>query len=638
MTREHARTFYLRWTPAVTVGVMVFAAFSPHAQARFEETPILDMFHAIPKANPLARDWERFFKQAQPGGTLTIGTDYPLESLHVYSFIDGKPAPKRPPVLDGFVYETLMIEDVSSIEHSVLRPHLAERVELERETNTLQITLHPQAHFSDGEAILAKHVIKSWPLNRNALWTSMFEDLYGKDVELTEISERVLRIRFPTLDRKLFRRAAYYILSDLRIVKANPQLNTITSQTLLQKYIGSGPYSLRSASRHQVELVRDSKYWANENPLLQGQFNFAAIKVKSYMDPIVVRLGLTRMETNFFRELNPTYLGWMDNQAARKGLKKQKQTVNYVLPDGSARALYMNTDRAHLKHLGFRQAMVLAWEPKIAEQVFGDLRETPSSPGALSPLRPQGAPQSEVRAVLESLGDPLIKETLRPYEDMGFEALARIEGTRNRLKAATEFLRQEGYRILQKNGESRLFYNDQPVKLKMISVTDRPDNRRIQLFAENLKKLGIETELRFFPDTSAAFKALQSGDYDFFPAGISIHKDFRILNITYLRQSLHSSSIGGGPNRSHLRSKAVDRLLEKLGETEASSPEYPILIDALLRTVSAYVPFVLLGEPSQSFIYTDANLCLFPEVRAEELHKNNLSLRTGFFSPDGRCP
>ena len=605
--------------------------WSPGAFGAFIEVKKFDMFNRIPKANPAESKWDEFLKNARSGGELSAGVEQLIESVHVYAFIDGKPGPKRAPFLDDFVFETLMTRDVRNVSAQINIPHLAQLVELDENSNSIRATLNPKAKFADGEPVKAQHVVASWPLNRNSLWTSMFEDLYGGEVQIHELSEQQVLIQFPKLSPKLFRRAAFIFLSDMRIIKPLAQNGSRTDHDLKVEYMGTGPYQIKSATRYKVRLERSANYWGSEAPSTRGQYNFSAIVINGYSDPVIKRLGMTRGELNFYREMNPAYLNWMDQQALRKGFIKHSQEINYSLPDGSARALFMNFDREHINRLNFRKALALAWDPQVAERMFGDLRVTPTSPGAYSPLRPTGYPTEQVKTLINEANDPLRSEALKPYEQMGWEALAQVSGTRERLKVASQLLKEEGYTINLAEGETRLLWQNRPVNLKLVTITDRPDNRRVQLFAETLKKLGIAVEIRMFPDTATAFKVLSSGDYDFFPAGISIHRTFENLNINYLRQSLHSSSVKSGLNRSHFRSRAVDQALEQLSSMDAGDPRYPAYVELLMRSLSSYVPFILLGEPIVSYVYTTPRLCLYPEIQAEDVHKNAMSVRTAYF-------
>lgn len=601
------------------------------AFADFVEVKNLDMFNRIPKPNPDEKNWDLFLQNAKPGGELSAGVEQLIESLHVYAFIDGKPGPKRAPFLDDFVYETLMTRDVRNVSAQINVPHLASKIELDESANSIRATLNPKATFADGEPVQARHVVSSWPINRNSLWTSMFEDLYGGEVQIRELSNQQVLIQFPKLSPKLFRRAAFILLSDLKIVKPFPKNGSKNDKELKLEYMGTGAYQITSATRYKVRLQRNPNYWGNQQSSARGQFNFSAIVINAYGDPVIKRLGMTRGELNFYREINPAYLAWMDKKAIEKGFVKQTQNINYSLPDGSARALFMNFDREHIRRLNFRKALALAWNPEIPERMFGDLRDTPTSPGVFSPLSPKGLPSEHVKLLINNIDDPLRDEALKPYDQMGWEAIAQIKGSRKRLKAASELLKADGFTVQSFDGDIRLLWQNRPVNLKLVTITDRPDNRRVQLFAEILKKLGINVEIRMFPDTATAFKVLASGDYDFFPAGISIHRTFETLNINYLRQSLHSSSVKSGLNRSHFRSKAVDVALEQLSSMDAGDPEYASYVEVLMRSLSSYVPFILLGEPVVSFVYTDPNLRLYPEIQAEDVHKNALSIRTGYF-------
>jgi ABC-type transport system substrate-binding protein len=609
------------------------------AHAEFKEVSLLDMYDGIPEnylAGATAKKWDAFLAKAKPGGELSIGVDPLIRTLEVYDFVKGVPGPKRVAITDDLVYETLMIPDVRATENFIVRPHIAERVEFDLDSKSIRLTLSPHARFSDGSPVIAEDIIASWAAFKEATPLPLFTDAFEKIVEMTKADDGKILVRFVSQEEKaLIRRAAFIFLASLRIVKPNVKGGIESdSNGLKQKYIGTGPYIITHANRYRVSLSRRSDYWANKEPQVKGLYNFSTVHVVAFSDPDSTRQGITGQLTNFHREINPTHFDELKALTGLRDYKEKVQDINYIIADGSARALFMNTQSDAMRDVNLRKAMLQAWDAATAEALFNDMRVTPSSPGAISPLRPRGLPSAAVRAVLEASHDPLKDEALKPYEDMGFEDAAKIKGQRPRLKAAMDLLKTSGYTIQSVWGALTLMRRNRPVQLKVISIKDRPDNRRVMLFTELLKKMGITVEFRMFPDLPQFQRALSGGLYDFAPASLALHRDFRQLNILYLRQGFHTDGIKSSLNRARLSSPAIDEALTKLKSLSARDAEYQVYLEVFFRALSAHIPFILLGEPVESHIFVGQDLCFFSEVPSDEIPKNLLSVKTGYFG----CP
>lgn len=606
------------------------------AHAEFQEISVFDMYDAIPSqylSHPTAQKWNAFLNKAKAGGTLSIGTDPLIRTLEPYDFVNKIPGPKRVVFVDDLVYETLMMSDVRATENNIVRPHIAQRIELDPDSQMLRFEINPAVRFSDGTPVKNDDLVKSWLVFKEAIPSLVSADLFEGDVNVSKSDDGKIMVKFATQDKALFRRAAFVFLSYLRILKENPDSNQGMDTNLIkQRYIGTGPYVITYANRYKITMVKTTHYWAKGNPEVKGLFNFDTVNVIAFADPDNTRQGITSSLTNFHREGNPAHFEELEGVAKIKGTYREEiQDINYTIQDGSARALFMNTQSDFLRDVNLRRALIQAWDPPTAEHLFNDLRVTPSSPSALSPLRPRGNPTDGAKRILEASRDPLKAEALKPYEDMGYELAAKVTGARNRLKEAMKMLSDSGYSIQSVWGTPTLLRNGRPVELKIISIRDRPDNRRVMLFAELLKKMGINVEFRLFPDLPQFQRALNKGLYDLAPASLSLHRDFRVLNLVYLRQSFHSDGIKSGLNRSRLSSPAIDEALTKLKKLSPRQTEYKTYLEVFFRSLSAQAPFILLGEPVQSHIFIDPNLCVFPEVPSEELPKNLLSVKTGYF-------
>ncbi|MGZ3723092.1 MAG: hypothetical protein ACXVA9_09190, partial [Bdellovibrionales bacterium] len=137
-------------------------------------------------------------------------------------------------------------------------------------------------------------------------------------------------------------------------------------------------------------------------------------------------------------------------------------------------------------------------------------------------------------------------------------------------------------------------------------------------FKEDLQRLGIELNLRVVPDTAAFIAELRKNTYDLVKSPLEIPREFDVVDVDILTQRLHSKYASSQfiNNSANLKCPDVDRALDLLTSLEADSPQYPVAIDALLRVLSAKVPFIMIGERTTATVYADPKICLPPSTNA----------------------
>src|SRR6185437_15444425 len=154
----------------------------------------------------------------------------------------------------------------------------------------------------------------------------------------------------------------------------------------------------------------------------------------------------------------------------------------------------------------------------------------------------------------------------------------------------------------------------QPVKLTLLSDFQDPYRAFYGFFKDDLARLGIELVLRDVPDSTAYVAELRKNTFDLVRRPLDIPRNFDVLDVDVLEQRLHSKFASSKfiNNSANLKSKAIDRVLDMMHTTEADSPEYPVLVDALLRLLSSKTVFLMLGERSDISVYADPKLCFPP--------------------------
>src|SRR5262249_37790784 len=126
--------------------------------------------------------------------------------------------------------------------------------------------------------------------------------------------------------------------------------------------------------------------------------------------------------------------------------------------------LHMNMGREHMKDPRVRQALALAMNLDAPFRTFYYNKfSVQDSVGFESPLAPKGSPSAEVREILGGSN----MESLKPYEDIGFQAVAKVKGKRERLGQAARLLREAGYHV-----ENTVLVKDgKPVELTVLLWT-----------------------------------------------------------------------------------------------------------------------------------------------------------------------
>jgi microcin C transport system substrate-binding protein len=322
--------------------------------------------------------------------------------------------------------------------------------------------------------------------------------------------------------------------------------------------VGSGPYRIGSFSAgRSVDFVRVPDYWGRDLPVNKGRYNFDVLRNDYYRDLAVINEAFLSGNTDLRLDTNaPRWAFEATLSPFRKGLIK-RDAVAYDNP-AFITTMWMNTRRPFFKDVRVREAMSLAYDFEWMQRV---LLQGPhgrlTSFFANTPYAAEGLPTPGELKLLEPF-----KATL-PAEALTRPPPAPINGDRkhqrqNLLRAAA-LLKSAGYRI--RDGELVDPRSGQPVVLDFV-IGNIGSERQIALFRQNLRRLGIATNIQVRDAAQMRNAIAQQRDFDFtisipFPILFGSNPSFDLLG------SLGSegAKTPGSTNTSGIAEPAVDALL-----------------------------------------------------------------------------
>lgn len=556
--------------------------------------------------------------QRTPGGTLRLMTYEAIDLIFPTEFKNGIEV-QRAPFVNGIVFESLMRQDL--LDPNTVHASISTSIDAIPEQKTYLIHLRNDVRFSDGTLLTASDVVSSWKFQQEEVVGQglrvLYQNIYGQ-LEVSAKSTTEVLLRFPDLPLTAQRKALFSFLS-IPIVKRNSR--TSADISVPNDFIGTGPYVVQSASRKKVTLERRKDYWQNT-----ALYNFDRISIDLYRDFVAAREAVKANEIDFFEEIHLDKEGVLDADLNRLSYRK----ISVPIPDEFNRhnVLFFNLARPHMSNPVFRKAISLSYEFDLGNSMFflNRMSRLPSI-GAKSLAQPHGKPQPNVTRHLAKDSEDL----LGPFEDYGFMSLSRIpEDQRERRQLQIKLLKSAGYEF--SNG--RLILNGQPVVLTIFMWELTRYRGQIGLFKENLKKIGIDLQIRYLTDDAAMIAELRRQQYDLYPLWIPITRAFRALDkdalsVFYSKNGGAINPSGSQLNYANINSPSIDAIIDKIQDEDYDSMEYRELIDAFLRILSNQLPFIMMGERTEKTYYINKQLCVPLEGSTETL------IMTSYFS--SRC-
>lgn len=455
--------------------------------------------------------------------------------------------------LRSLVYQTLLDLDPATAEYI---PCLATHWWISPDRTTFRFRINPEARWSDGAEVTAADVVATFGLVTDpALGDSAGSQAFAHLERPVALSKYVVEVRAKDDRWTNF----HHFATDLFVL---PAAQVGASADYLDRFqfaytAVSGPYQVLPSdvvSGQSLTLTRRRDWWMEENPSMDGWFNFDRIRLEVVKDLGLAFEKVKKGELDYFVVRKAQW--WAEElpalDAVRRGLLVPHKffTEN---PGGFA-GLAINLQRAPLTDVRVRRALQMLFdrETMIDKQLYREY----------SPLR-SFFPGSEY-------ANP--ENELVRYDEAG--AVALLE------QAGFTALDGRGYRV--KDGE--------PLAITLMYSTPTAEPF-LTLFQSSCKRAGIDVELKLL-NPATAMKAAKDKAFDLY------FVQWGGMSFPTPETMWHSSlaAVPGNNNITGYANPEVDALIEQYGREYDPARRTDLLrrMDALLM---AGFPYVLSWYP-----------------------------------------
>ncbi|MGH6735678.1 MAG: extracellular solute-binding protein [Methyloceanibacter sp.] len=445
----------------------------------------------------------------------------------------------------------------------------------------MSVTFHlrPEARFNDGSALTAEDVVFSFDTLKekgHPIFHQMLRDVVKAEaldpatVRYTFQGELVRDLPLTVAALPIFSKA-YYATKKF-------------DETTLEPPLGSGPYLVDSfAQGRTIVYRRNPGYWAKDLPASRGRFNFDKIRYEYFRDRTA---GMEAFKAGFydFREefTSKVWATEYDFPAIRDGRVKKD-----VLPDetpSGTQGFFINTRREAFKDPRVREALALAFDFEWTNRnLFYGLYDRTQSFFENSPMKAEGEPSPEERALLEGLDADVSEAALGPAV---LPPVSDGSGQdRKLLRQAGQLLDDAGWRV--KNG---VRVNDKGEQLKVEFLTFEPSFERIIApYVKSLKLLGIAARIRMV-DPAQYQQRLKDFDFDITTQRYVMRSTPGMELRSYFGSA--AADLDGSLNLAGIKDPGVDVLIERVvaAKTRDEMTTAARALDRALRAGHYWVP------------------------------------------------
>ncbi len=511
--------------------------------------------HAISlRSTPKYPDGFTHFEYVNPeapkGGALVMAGTGTFDSFHRYAR-RGDSAPGA----SGF-YDTLLKKSEDEIE--VYYGLIAEKMEYSPDYTWIIFHLRPDARHQDGLSIVAEDVVFSFnKFLREGV--PQFRTYYEPVSSVEALDER--RVKF-----SLSEGSKEMLISLGETIVLPPQFweGRDFTEPLLEPPLGSGAYVVSDYAMGQyVEYERLRDYWAMDIPPIKGTLNFDYIRYDMYRDETVKLEALKAGEIdlrieNSAKQWATQYTG--PNLDAGYIVKEE-------LPDETPppiQRFIFNTQKEQLSDRRVRQALSYMMDFEwLNKNLFYNQYSRTRSYFQGTPFEAFGIPSSEEMEILESIRGQIPPEVFtQEFQPSISDGSGNV---RAQMAKAIDLLAEAGW-ILK---DQKMVNADSGAPLEMELIMYSPSNERIAIpFQENLKKIGVDLQLRLI-DTTQYINRVRALDYDM----ISFLSAGSFFPDSNLQLAWHSEFIDSTYNTSGVTDPVIDYLIEGIVANQNNNAE-----------------------------------------------------------------
>ena len=495
---------------------------------------------------------------APKGGTLNQTSEGSFDSLNPY-VVQGTPASGLGALGGGLLYDTLMSQSLDQVGTNY--PLIAQSLAYPDDFSWVKFKLDPAAKWHDGQPITVDDVI--WSFNVLKAQSPLYNKYYH-DVEKAEkTGDGEVTFTFASGGN----RELPNIMGDLVVLPKHWWEGTDTSgrkrdiaKPTMEIPLGSSAYKIESvAPGKTIVWGRVENYWGKDLAVNVGRNNFGHIRYEYFRDQNASWEAFKKGGFEDYR--GEASIGrWMrgyDFPAVERG-----DVIKAMFPlrsSGRMQGFLINTRRDKFKDPKVREALNWAYDfESMSKNLFFGQYKRINSYFAGSELASSGLPGGKELEILETVKDAVPAEVFT--KEFKLPVYDTPQSQRDNLRHAVQLLREAGYD--QKNGKLVNTQTGQPLTIEFLA-DDPNDERFIGPFTANLRKLGIEAQIRVV-DSAQYTARLNDFDFDITTPNVVMSQTLSPGNEQRDFWSSAAADTPGSRNYMGIKNPAVDKLVDRV--------------------------------------------------------------------------
>lgn len=529
--------------------LQAFSIFAPdsvfaepnHGIAMHGDPALPADFDHLPYANP----------DAPKGGRMSYANVGTFDSLNPFIVSGTAPRGLWDVSWGNNLWESLLVRNRN--EPFSLYGLIAETVDVPDDRTSIEFTLRPEAHFSDGEPITVEDVIFSLELLRDK-GRPNYRTWYGKVASSEQTGERSVRFTFKgEPDREI-----PLLIGLMPIFPKHATDPATFDKSSLAIPVGSGPYVIDSVDAGRgITLKRNADYWGRDLPIKRGIDNFDEIRVLYYRDANAYFEAFKKGLFDYLPETDPAR--WSTGYAFPA--VTDGSVVLDTFASGAPRGMngfVFNTRKPMFSDPRVREALSYFFDFEwLNANYYHSLYKRTGSYFQGSELSALGIAASEAeRQLLAPFPDAVRADVMDgtyapPVSDGSGQDRAMI-------RKGVELLQAAGYEI-----KDRKLVNSQtgePLAFEFLAQTS--DQERLALaYQRQLAIVGIDMSVRLV-DSAQYWDRQKTFDYDMMQ--FSYTASLSPGNEQLFRWSTESAGTEGSFNYAGVRSPAIDAMMQAM--------------------------------------------------------------------------
>ena len=451
----------------------------------------------------------------------------------------------------NLIYDSLLSRAID--EPSSYYGLLAQSVDIDKATNTIEFKLRQDAYFHDGKPIAAEDAAFTFNL-------------------LIEKGSPQYALRFDAINN-VTTKGPYTVIFHTKIKPTNDMVIMLGSLPILPKHfwqqhdfikdahivpLGSGPYKVdKHTFGDHITYQRVVNYWGKNHPVNIGRYNFNSIQYIYFLDPSIALESFLARKLDLRQEYNSKDWATRYKTPAILNNNILLYTPKHKIPQGM-QGFAFNLRKTQFQDIRVRKALELAFNYEWCNsQLFYNQYQRSTSYFNNSDLQSKALPTKEELEILKPFQEKLPSElTQTPYTLMHTDG--SWYGIRPGLLKATKLLEEAGYVI--KDNTLINSQTHQPFTFTLLLVS--PGFKRIVLpYFENLKRLGIHAKIQLV-DIAQYMQRLEEFDFEMAVASFPQSTSPGAEQIDYWHSK--SATIPGSRNLMGIQNPIIDDLVERI--------------------------------------------------------------------------